>query len=88
MAVGALVGVGAASESLADNADAGCAASLDWVGAASESQAKTAIAMATVAVNSIKTLKRLIETPCKIKMCARPAQVSRDVSIRGPQRGH
>ena len=44
------------------------AGALVGVGVASESQANTAIATATIAVNSIKTLKRLIETPCKIMM--------------------
>ena len=62
------------------------AGALVGVGVASEPQANTAIATATVAVNSIKTLMRLIETPCKIKLCTRPAKVSREVSIRGPRR--
>ena len=50
------------------------AGALVGVGAASDSQANTAMPVATIAVNNIRTLKRLIETPCKIEMCDRPAQ--------------
>ena len=53
------------------------AGALVGVGAASDSQANTAIDMATIAVNNIRTLKRLIGTPCKIEMWVRPAHLDR-----------
>ena len=62
------------------------AGALVGVGAASDSQAKTAIPVATIAVNNIRTLKRLIETPRKIEMCARPAHLGQRVSIRSSDR--
>ena len=73
VAVGTLVGVGVTPSEdrpLASWIAAVAVGMLVGVGAGSASQANAAIVVANIAVNSIKSFKRLIESPFRNEMCA------------------